>query len=179
MNDINLINSCQAQLPAQYAQITEFNRQTWHWCCDWHLSCTCKTSLMFAPLAVLVYTGCPAFPFYTPTKQLIQLHIKYQLFCFLNYSFTKLNWHSWICRINSYNSVKLILDLQTLWKVLISDRSISNPVSITVPLSHLDRGHSCKGWDRGFESHDIQYIFFKYFHFYHKSWLARFLKDYV
>ena len=35
----------------------------------------------------------------------------------LYYKYTKLNWHPWICRINSYNSVKLILDLQTLWKV--------------------------------------------------------------
>ena len=30
-----------------------------------HLSRTCKTSLLFAPLAVRVYTGCSAFPFYT------------------------------------------------------------------------------------------------------------------
>ena len=34
--------------------------------------------LLFAPLAVCVHTGCSAFPFYTPTKPLIQLHIKYK-----------------------------------------------------------------------------------------------------
>ena len=43
-----------------------------------HPSRTCKTSLLFAPLAVRVYTGCSAFPFYTPTKPLIQLQIKYK-----------------------------------------------------------------------------------------------------
>ena len=37
-----------------------------------------QTSLLFAPLAVRVYTSCSVFPFYTPTKPLIQLHIKYK-----------------------------------------------------------------------------------------------------
>ena len=59
----------------------------------------------------------------------------------------------------------------------------SNHLSITVPLSPLDRAYSCQGWSRGFESHDIQYVFFfkkkNIFIFYHKSclWLARFLHD--
>ena len=35
-------------------------------------------SLLFAPLAVRVYTGCSAFLFYTSTKPLIRLHIKYK-----------------------------------------------------------------------------------------------------
>ena len=39
-----------------------------------HLIGKCK----FAPLAVHVHTGCSAFPFYTATKPLIQLHIKYK-----------------------------------------------------------------------------------------------------
>ena len=43
-----------------------------------HLSCTCKTSLLFAPLAVRVQAGCSAFPFYTPTKPLIRLYFKYK-----------------------------------------------------------------------------------------------------
>ena len=43
-----------------------------------HLSRNCKTSFLFAPLAVRVHTSCLAFPFYTPTKPLIQLHIKYK-----------------------------------------------------------------------------------------------------
>ena len=43
-----------------------------------HLGRTCKTSFLFAPLTVCVHTGCFAFPFYTPTKTLIQLHIKYR-----------------------------------------------------------------------------------------------------
>ena len=33
-----------------------------------HLSGTCKTSLLSAPLAVHVHTGCSAFQFYIPTK---------------------------------------------------------------------------------------------------------------
>ena len=45
-----------------------------------HLSGTCKTSLLFAPLAVCVHTGCSAaFRFYTPTKPLIRLNIKYKI----------------------------------------------------------------------------------------------------
>ena len=41
------------------------------------MSRTCKTSLLFAPLAVRVQAGCSAFPFYTPTKPLIRLYFKY------------------------------------------------------------------------------------------------------
>ena len=33
--------------------------------------CMCKTSLLFAPLAVCVQTGCSTSPLNTPTKQLI------------------------------------------------------------------------------------------------------------
>ena len=44
-----------------------------------HPSHTCKTSLLFAPLAVRVHAGCSAFPFYTLTKLLIRLHIKYKI----------------------------------------------------------------------------------------------------
>ena len=47
-----------------------------------HPSLTCKTSLLFAPLAVRVNAGCSAFPFYFPTKLLIQLHIKYKTVLF-------------------------------------------------------------------------------------------------
>ena len=71
MNDINLIDSCQAHLPVQYASISNsyvrsdtgvvIDRES-------HLSRTCKTSFLFAPLAVRVHTGCFAFPFYTPNK---------------------------------------------------------------------------------------------------------------
>ena len=51
-----------------------------------HLSCTCKTSLLFAPLDVPVHTGCSAIQFYTAAKPLIRLHIEYtKLFCFLTY----------------------------------------------------------------------------------------------
>ena len=42
-----------------------------------HLSRTCQTSLLFAPLTVLDHTGCSAFPFNSTTKPLIQLYIKY------------------------------------------------------------------------------------------------------
>ena len=50
-----------------------------------HPSRTCKRSFLFAPWADLVQTGCSAFPFYTPTKPLIRLHINTKLFYFLNY----------------------------------------------------------------------------------------------
>ena len=43
---------------------------------------TCNTSLLFAPLAVHVHAGASAVPVYTPTKQLIQLHIKYKTVMF-------------------------------------------------------------------------------------------------
>ena len=49
-----------------------------------HLSRTCKTSLLFAQLAVGVHTDCSAFPIYTPTEPLIQLHILENCFS-LNY----------------------------------------------------------------------------------------------
>ena len=35
MNYINLIDSCQAHLPVQYASNIKFIRQMWYWCCDW------------------------------------------------------------------------------------------------------------------------------------------------
>ena len=87
MNDINFIDSCQAHLPMQSLRTSNlFSRSDTGIVIDSepHLSCTCKTSLLFAPLAVSVHTGCSAFPFYTPTKLLIQLHIKYKT-VFLNY----------------------------------------------------------------------------------------------
>ena len=43
-----------------------------------HLNHMCKTSLLFAPLAVRVQTGCSADPFYTPTKLLIRLYFEYK-----------------------------------------------------------------------------------------------------
>ena len=47
-----------------------------------HLFRTCKTSLLFASLAVRIHIGCSAFPLYTPTKLLILLHIKYKTVLF-------------------------------------------------------------------------------------------------
>ena len=43
-----------------------------------HLSRTCKSTPLFSPLAVRVQAGCFAFPFYTPTKPLIRLYLKYK-----------------------------------------------------------------------------------------------------
>ena len=43
-----------------------------------HLSCTCKSSLLFAQLPVRVQAGASAFPFYTLTKPLIRFYFKYQ-----------------------------------------------------------------------------------------------------
>ena len=78
MTDINLIDNCQTHLPVQYARtLKSFVRSDTGVVIDSepHQSRTCKTSLLFAPLAFGVHTGCSAFPFYTPTKSLIRLHI--------------------------------------------------------------------------------------------------------
>ena len=79
MNYTTLIDSCQAQLPVQYALTSNsFSRNDTGIVIDYepHLSCTCKASLLFVPLAVRVQAGCSAFPFNTPTKQLIRLYFK-------------------------------------------------------------------------------------------------------
>ena len=43
-----------------------------------HLSRTRKTSFLLAPLAVHVHTGYSALPFYTRTKPLLRLYLKYK-----------------------------------------------------------------------------------------------------
>ena len=85
MNDTYLIDSCQAHLPMQYASDNDsFARSDTGVVIDSepHQSRTCKTSLLFAPLAVRVHTGCSTFLFYTPTKPLIWLYIKYKTVLF-------------------------------------------------------------------------------------------------
>ena len=85
MNKMNLIDSRQAQLPVQYAWNIEliFRYDTGVVIdSEPHLSRTCKTSFLFAQKAVHVHTGWSAFPFYTPTKPLIRLHIKYKTVLF-------------------------------------------------------------------------------------------------
>ena len=64
MNDTNMIDSCQAHLPMLRTS-NSFARRDTSIVIDseLHLSRTCKTSLLFAPLAVRVHTGCSAFPF--------------------------------------------------------------------------------------------------------------------
>ena len=49
MNDINLIDSCQAHLPVQYTSNIIFIRQKWHWCCDWQRA-TPKSHMQNKPL---------------------------------------------------------------------------------------------------------------------------------
>ena len=74
MNNTTLIDSSQAHLPMQHASNIELIRQN-----DTGVvidsepqpSRTCKTSFLFAPLAVRVQAGCSAFLFYTLTKPLI------------------------------------------------------------------------------------------------------------
>ena len=80
MNYTNLIDSCQAHLPVQYATFRSFARSDTGVVIDSepHLSGTCKTSRLFAPLAVRVQAGCSAFPFYTQTKPLKPLYFKYK-----------------------------------------------------------------------------------------------------
>ena len=82
MNYKNLIDSCQALLPVQFASNIKLIRQI----SDTgvvidsqpHASRMCKTSILSAPLAVHVQAGCSTFPFYTPTKQLKRLYFKYK-----------------------------------------------------------------------------------------------------
>ena len=89
--NLNLIDSCQAHLPVQYASYIEFILQKKKTGVvidsEPHPSRTCKTSFLFAPLTVLVHAGCSAFLFYTPTKLLIRLHIDTKLFNFLNHKY--------------------------------------------------------------------------------------------
>ena len=80
MNDTDMIDSCQAHLPVQQALNIELTGVVID--SEPHLSYMCKTSLLFAPLAVSVHSGCSAFLFYSPTKLLIQLHINYKAVCF-------------------------------------------------------------------------------------------------
>ena len=70
MKDINFIDSCQAILPLARSDIGAVIDS------ERHLIRMCKTSLLFAPSAGPVHTGCSTFLFYTPTKLLIYLHIE-------------------------------------------------------------------------------------------------------
>ena len=66
MNYTNLIDSCQAHLPVQYDSTSNsFTRSDTDVVIDGepHLSRTCKTSLLFAPLAAPVQLAVPLFYF--------------------------------------------------------------------------------------------------------------------
>ena len=68
MNDINMIDSCQAHLPCNMLRTSNsFARSDTGVVSDSqpHLIHMCKTSLVFAPLAVGDYTGSSAFLFYS------------------------------------------------------------------------------------------------------------------
>ena len=72
MNDTNLIDSCQAHLPMQYASNIELRSDTGIVIeSEPHLSRTCKTSLLCALLAVRIQAGYVAFLF---TLRLICLY---------------------------------------------------------------------------------------------------------
>ena len=91
-----------------------------------HLSCTCNTSFLFAPLAVRVHTDCSAFPFCTPTKPLIRLNIKYKILCLMEFP-TFINWTGpfpfclFVCfccftsHVNSYGHCGRSVHLTTLF----------------------------------------------------------------
>ena len=75
MNYVDLIDSCQAHLPLQYAWNIDLIPQKRYWCCDWQRATPqshMQNKPLFAPLAVRVQGGCSAFPFYTPNKQLLK-----------------------------------------------------------------------------------------------------------
>ena len=81
MNYTNLIASWQAHLPVQYASNIKLTHRS-DTCVEIdsepHPSRTCKTSLLFAPLADRVQADCSAFPFHSRTKQLKRLYSKYK-----------------------------------------------------------------------------------------------------
>ena len=80
-----MIDSCKVHLPMQYAsKIDSFALNDTGVVIDSkpYLIDTCKTSHVFAPLAVSFHAGCSAFRFYTPTKSLIRLHFKYKTVLF-------------------------------------------------------------------------------------------------
>ena len=90
MNDTNLIDSSAAKLTClDITHSPEVTRAGHHSFArsdtdvvidsEPHLSGTFKTSLLFAPLAVCVHTGCSAFQFYTPTKPKVK--VKPKLLC--------------------------------------------------------------------------------------------------
>ena len=88
MEDTNLIDICQAPLSLQYTSNIELIARSDTGVVidsELHLSGMCKTSLLFTPLTVCVHAVCSAFLFYTLTKLLICLHIKYKIVLFLNY----------------------------------------------------------------------------------------------
>ena len=81
MKDINMIDSCQAHMYCTLPTSNSVTRSDTGVLIDSepHVIFTCKTRTLFAPLAMDVYTGRSAFrSFYTPTKPLIRLHIKYK-----------------------------------------------------------------------------------------------------
>ena len=86
MNDIDFIDKCKLIFLCNTIRTTNsFTRSEIGVVIDskQYLIHMCKASLVFAPLAVCVQTGCSAFPFYTPNKWLIRLHIKYKTALFL------------------------------------------------------------------------------------------------
>ena len=80
MNYINLIGSCHAHLPMQFASNIGFIRQKWHWCCDWQRA---TPALHMQNKPVVCCIGCPCshwlfrFSVLHLIKPIIQLHIKY------------------------------------------------------------------------------------------------------
>ena len=83
MNDTTMTDSFQAHMTVQNATNIELICHTGVVNdSEPHSSCTCKASLLFAPLAVRVYAGSSAFPIYTKTKLFISFHIKYKTILF-------------------------------------------------------------------------------------------------
>ena len=82
MNYRNLIDSCQAHLPAQCASNTELIRQKCHWCWDWQRA-TQESHVQNKFLVGSI--GCPCsswlvrfFRFNTPKKPLKRIYFKYK-----------------------------------------------------------------------------------------------------
>ena len=84
----NLINSCQAHLPVQFASNIEFIRQMWHWWCNWKR--TTPESHVQNKLLVC-YFGCPCSHWLFRFSVLYsnKTIIKYKIVYLLNYKYTE------------------------------------------------------------------------------------------
>ena len=75
MEDMDMIDSCQAHLFVQLASNSEYIRQKWHWWGNWQQvtpDLQVQNKLLVCSNGCRVHTACSIFPFNTPTNPLIR-----------------------------------------------------------------------------------------------------------